>query len=323
MRWRDPFLAGLVCLAAASASPAAARVMFSGEVRAVEAQPILTPPSLSSPVVLRYFVPEGTRVRKGDVLVRIDPGPSAEKAESLARDIEQAAARAGKEIAELAVKANEAERALVDAEAAFEKARIDAEVPRAHRSALDYDRFQGELQRTTREKALKQRESEAARAAVRRREEEARLERVKLGIERDYHERQVGLAELRAEQPGVVVHGFDSRHGTRYEEGASTMPGQKIGEVVAHGPMAVRAWILEADRAALAEDAAVRLYFDALPGKSVEAHVRRIAGAPDSKAEWGNGSYYTVDIDLPAGLDLPLLPGMSVRVEPSEAGAAL
>src|SRR3546814_11432643 len=67
---------------------------------------------------------------------------------------------------------------------------------------------------------------------------------------------------------------------------------------------------------------AVRLSFDALPGRSVDGHISAIAGAPEPRAEWGSGSYFVVDIELPPKTRLPLLPGMSVRVvAPSPAVA--
>ena len=53
---------------------------MTGEVRAENAEGIYVPPSDSSPVVLRYYVPEGTRVQPGDVLVEIDQAPVSEPA---------------------------------------------------------------------------------------------------------------------------------------------------------------------------------------------------------------------------------------------------
>ena len=221
-------------------------------VKSLDAQPIYTPPSNSWPVVLRYYVPEGSVVAAGDPLVRIDPGQSLTQVRLLLAQIEQAGARAEKETAELQVKAIDAEVALVDAHTALEKARIDAAVPREHVSALDHDRYQGEFERATREHALKQRELEAARAAVARRRSDARLEIDKLEADLRYHEAQVANAEVRAERAGVVVHGFDNRRGGRIDEGASAGPGTQIGEVVGDGPMGVLAWALEPDRAQLA-----------------------------------------------------------------------
>ena len=50
--------------------------------------------------------------------------------------------------------------------------------------------------------------------------------------------------------------------------------------------------------------------------------IERISGAPEPKAEWGDGRYFEVDIVLDdAALSQRLLAGMSVRVEPSAPAA--
>ena len=55
--------AACVACAVALAWPALAgnATVITGEVQAVDAQPIYTPESNSSPVVIRYFIPEGTQ----------------------------------------------------------------------------------------------------------------------------------------------------------------------------------------------------------------------------------------------------------------------
>jgi multidrug resistance efflux pump len=296
------------------AGDAEARVLISGEVRAENAEAIITPPSESSPVALRFFVPEGTAVKPGDVLVRIDPGASLTQIRQLDAQIEQALAKAAKELAELQVKAIDAEKALVDARAARDKARVDAAIPRAHLSGLDFDRYKGELDRADREHALKQAEFAAAGEAVTRRRSDGELEVQKLQAERIYHEASVANSEQRATMAGIVLHGFDNLRGGRFDEGSSAYPGNKVGEVVGEGRMAVRAYVLEPDRGAFAEQQVVSLTFDALPGTRAQGRIARISGAPEPKAEWGDGRYFTVDIDLLPGADIALRPGMSVRI---------
>ena len=51
--------AEVLLLLLALAAPAGARVLVTGEVRADNAENIITPPADSSPLVLRYYVPEG------------------------------------------------------------------------------------------------------------------------------------------------------------------------------------------------------------------------------------------------------------------------
>lgn len=313
-----PSLHGMAILfGAALAAQAGERppLWFTGEVRAASAEAILVPPSNSSPVVLRYFVPEGQMVEPGDVLVRIDPGQSAVQVRQLESQLTLLRATAGKDIAALEVLAADAEKALIDAEAALAKARIDADIPRAHIAGLDFDRYQGELERAEREHRLKQVELAAAREAVGRKRADAELEAGKLEAELLYHQAQVANAEQRAESRGRVVHGFDSWRGNRFEEGASANPGNRIGDVVGEGAMEIRAWVLEPDRRGLGEGQPVKLRFDALPGRTATGRIERISGAPESRAQWGDGRYFSVDIALAGEAELPLLPGMSVLVE--------
>ncbi len=317
-------LAAALALAAACLAPSAlARTLvLTGEVRAVDAQQIITPHSNSSPVVIRFFVPEGEPVKAGDVVLRIDPGQSASQIPELEAQIEQTHARVAKEIAELEVKAVDAELALVDAEAELAIARLDASIPADLISGLDYDRHQGELDRTVREAALKQRELASAREAVQRRRADGALEVEKLTVQRDYHAALVETAEVRADRDGIVVHGFNNNWlGGRIDEGSSTMPGSTAGEVVSGGDMRVQAWVLESDRAALRAGQAVRLAFDALPGRGVDGTISGVSGAPERRPEWGEGRWFSVDVEFDAD-GLRLLPGMSVRVVAGPAASA-
>lgn len=304
-----------LALGALSCLPGSAgAVVLTGEVRTTGAQQIITPQSNSSPVVIRYFVPEGEAVKAGDVVLRLDPGQSASQIPELEAQIEQARAKAAKEVAELEVKAVDAELALVDAEAELATARLDASIPPDMIPALDHDRYQGELDRTSREAVLKRRELESAREAVRRKQADSGLQVEKLIVQRDYHAALVANAEVRADRDGIVVHGFNSNWiGGRIDEGSSTMPGSRAGEVIGGGGgMQVQAWVLESDRHALDAGDPVQLAFDALPGRSVAGTVSAIAGAPERRPEWGEGRWFSVDIDFEPG-GLPLLPGMSVR----------
>lgn len=306
-------LGALLCCAQGLAG--AETVWFTGELQALQSESIIVPPSNSSPVVLRYMAAEGSLVEPGEVLVRIDPGNSATQVRQLESQLLILEATAARDIAALEVAAADAEKALIDARAALAKARIDAGVPRQHLSALDYDRFQGELQRAEREYALKQEESVAANAAIARKRNDATLEADKLRADLVWHRSQVENAEQRAETRGRVVYGFDSWRGNRYEEGASAYPGNKVGEVVGEGGFDVRAHVLETERAGLALEQPVKLHLDAFPGRRLSGRIVRISGAPEARAQWGDGRYFSVDIELTEAAPDGALPGMSLRVE--------
>lgn len=316
-------------LALLAALPLAAQaVVLTGEVRSQGAQDILTPPSMSSPVVLRYYREDGAQVKRGDPVLRIDAGSAAQQLQSLRDQIELARIRANKDIADLELARIDAELALVDARAAEAAAALDAALPKELISGLRYDNYQGERERTRRERTLAQTRLTEATGAVARRRQDSALEVRKLELQLGFFEAQVNAATVTAERDGTVVHGFQNgmfgNTGGRYEEGSTAFPGTEVGQVVAAGGRSgIRAWALEIDRATLKVGQAVTLRFDALPGVIGTGRIGAISGAADAKPEWGNGRYYTIDIDLPERHDLTrLLPGMSVRVDTDATGTA-
>lgn len=302
------------------AMPAAAAVL-TGKVVTDDAQAILTPPSMSSPVVLQYYVAEGTKVEKGDVLLRIDAGQAASRLRDLRNKIDQARARADKQLAELKLKQVDAEMALVDAKAARDTAAVDAGIPKELLSALDYDRYQGVHERAQRDVLLKKEQLAAARAAVARSIKDGKLEVEKLELELLFAETQVEESVVTATRSGIVVHAFNSRGmfggGGRYDQGSTSFPGNEVGQVVGSGGHSVEAWALASDRRDLKVGQEIALRFDALPGVVGGGTIRAISGSPEVRSMWGDGRYYRVEIELDEATNaLSLMPGMSVLVAP-------
>ncbi|WP_395407573.1 HlyD family secretion protein [Pseudoduganella sp. UC29_106] len=307
---------------AASAETTVPRpVLLTGEVEALDTQTIFVPPSNSSPVVLRNFPADGSLVKAGDVVLRIEVAGAA-NVDRLKAELERTRARAESETASLEVAAVEAEKALITAKAALDKAKVDAALPRQQVSPLNFDRYQAELDRATRDFAIKQDSLQNAREAVVRRKEDGELEVKKQQINTAFQSAQLAQAEVRATRDGVVVHGYSPFNGERLEEGATAWPGNVAGSVLGGGQMGVTAWVLEADRPYLNEQQTVRLGFDALPGVALNGKVATITNAPEARPRWGLGRYFRVRIDLPEHHSLPLVAGMSVLIEPLPPGAA-
>ncbi len=309
------FLLGLILVYFSCVEAAPKKIILSGEVRAREAQVLLTPPSQSSPVVLRFYVPDGAKVKKGDVVVRIDPGQALSKLKSLETQVEQLVAKVAKEIAQLEVAALDAERVLLDADALVDKSKVDALIPKKNLAALDYDKYQGVLKRAELDLIQKQRELNIARAAVTRRRDDAKLETSRLIAEREFNAAQVQTAELRAKRDGTVVHAFDNWRGLRFDEGSSAWPGNRIGDLSDTGEVEVIAYALEPERAFLKLNQLTEVRFDAFAGQFFKAKIIEISGAPEPRVEWGYGRYFRVRLETLAPLPKTLLPGMSARVD--------
>lgn len=302
-------------LAAAAVKREARPVLLTGEVEALDSQPIYVPPSNSSPIVLRNFAAEGSQVKAGDLVLRIET-TGAVNIDNLKTDLERARARAEKEAASLEVAAIEAEKALVSAKAALEKAKVDAKLPKEQVGGLKFDRYQSELDRASRDLVIKQESLQNAVQAVARRKEDGELEVKKAQINLAYQIAQQAQAEVRAERDGVVVHGYSPWRGERLDEGSTAWPGNAAGAVLGDGKMGVTAWVLEADRSYLRDGQQVSLRFDALPAVALTGKIASITSAPEARSQWGLGRYFRVKIELPENHGLPLVAGMSALVEP-------
>lgn len=302
-------------------APAARPVLLTGEVEALDTQTIVVPPSNSSPLVLRNFVAEGTPVKAGDLVLRIETGGAA-NIDRLKTELDRAIARVERETATLEAGAIDTEKALISAEAALAKAKVDAALPKLQIAALNYDRNQAELDRATRDLAVKLEARDNYRQSVVRRREDGELEVKKMQINLAFQTVQLKQSEVRAARDGVVVHGYSPWKGERFEEGSSAWPGNAAGVVQGNGRMAVTAWVLEADRPYLTEGQELGLRFDALPGAALTGKIQSITSAPEARASWGNGRYFRVRIALPEGHGLPLVAGMSVFAEPHATASA-
>jgi multidrug resistance efflux pump len=304
--------------APAARTPATSAVrplLLTGVVEPVDSQAILVPPSNSSPVVLRSFVDEGAMVKTGDIVLSIDPSDQ-ESIEQLTIQGEQAKARAEKEIADLEVRAIEAERTLVNARASLAKAKVDAALPKGPVSLLNYDRYQGERERAERDLEVRQKARANAAEEVARRRTDSELELKKLQVKIAFTAAQQELSKVRATRDGVVVHAYSEWRGERFDEGSSAYPGNTVGNVMGTGAKRVRAWALEADRNFLKDGQVMQLSFDALPGASVQGTITSMSSAPEARSSWGKSRYFRVDIELPPNQALPLVAGMSVMIEP-------
>ncbi|HET7664334.1 MAG TPA: HlyD family efflux transporter periplasmic adaptor subunit [Rhodanobacteraceae bacterium] len=311
--------------ALACASLPAAATVLTGTVRSEGAQSILAPPSMTAPVTLRFYVPDGTHVKQGQPVLRIDASNASGQLQTLRDKITLTRATNAKELAALELKQIDARLALVNAKAALAKAEVDAAVPKNLITALDYDKYQGAFESARRDAALKRKDLAAAEAAVKRQRDDGALQIKKLKLELAFFQGEVDVATVYAEHDGVVVHGFQSNtmvingneSGGRYREGSMTLPGTEVGQVVgADRRFSVLAWALQPDRGGLKVGQAVRVHFDALPKADIGGHIQAISDATQEKTEWGDGHYYRIDIALDkAAARLGLLPGMSARIE--------
>ncbi len=310
-------LSGACALAQAPKSPAPAyqrTVLFNGEVQTSDSFPITVPSTNMNPATMRFFLPEGSVVKKGDVVLRVESQADSD-VERVELELVQTRERGVREAADLEVKKIEAERALLTAKAALAKAKIDAALPKSQISALDFDKYQAERDRATRDLDVKQQGFENAQAAIQRKLEDNALAVKRLQIQIAFAKQQMDQAEVKAGRDGILIHGYDSFTGKRLDEGGHAMTGSSAGHIMGDGKLQVVAWVLEVDRPFLKLDQTVSVRFDAILEARLQGKIKRISGAPEPRAIWGSGKYFKVEIELPEAKNLTLMQGMSAQIE--------
>jgi multidrug resistance efflux pump len=245
----------------------------------------------------------------------MDSANLASEIEQLELQMRSAEQRAQKELAELEVARVEAERAQVEAEAKQAKAAIDAGVPAAHLAAIQYERFQLDLERAIKELAEARAKRETAQAAIGKRNAEFELERQTLELDLGRKREQLTSASLRAERSGAVLYATDRQTGNKLGVGANVQFSTLIAEVTEAADLVVVAWLNEVDGLRLPSDAAARLTLDAQPDQPFEGRLRSRSGGAEAREAWGDSRYFELEFAIDPPADLSLTPGMSVLVE--------
>ena len=135
------------------ATAAPADPLLTGVVEDVNAQTIEMPSLPGSwQRQVEWMAPEGSLVKAGDVVVRIEPGDLIAQEEQARTDLEKARLSAERRIGEVTLGLLEARRGLAQAESDVRLAKLDAVIPASTIPRLDYERYQLTLE--TAEKAL-------------------------------------------------------------------------------------------------------------------------------------------------------------------------
>ena len=127
----------------AAALPAHAATLLTGVVEDVNAQTIEMPSLPGSwQRQVEWMAPEGSLVKAGDVVVRIEPGDLIAQEEQARTDLEKARLSAERRIGEVTLSLLEARRGLAQAESDVRLAKLDAVIPASTIPRLDYERYQ-------------------------------------------------------------------------------------------------------------------------------------------------------------------------------------
>ncbi|HEX4822881.1 MAG TPA: efflux RND transporter periplasmic adaptor subunit [Candidatus Polarisedimenticolaceae bacterium] len=293
-------------------APFERRVVAEGNLEAAQATPVTAPMEAQGQLKVAWLVPDGSRVKRDDVLVRFDP---TEMERSL-RDGESDQASADSRIS--GTKA--------DTGGTIKNLERDADLARKELEAADHYKVDDpdvfsrqEIIRSEIDRTLAQQRIETSDDVRTIRQGVAQVDLALLDIER----RKAGLAidrakkgldalEIKAPHDGILVYKRNWR-GEVAKVGDTLWPGQPVAEIPELTTLQAQVYVLEADAGGLSPGLPATVVVEAHPEKEFAASIKKVDTLAKRRTGWIPVQYFGTTLSL-ASTDPSLMkPGQRVR----------
>ncbi|MFC3194996.1 HlyD family secretion protein [Marinicella sediminis] len=292
--------------------------MFTGMVESSQTQVVSMPQVRSWQGKISEMVDEGTFVKPGDFLVRIDGSELDSTIEGKIEQLDVFKASSERDIIQLQIDLNNANLNFEKAKVTRKVAQLKADVPVNFIGELEFKERQLALQKAI--KALDEANNDLG--AIKKKMVDKRSE-IKLGLEQKekdlaHWQNRLNSLTINATQEGYVVFAAHPQTGSKYQTGDQVSTGMEILKVSKKQNMKVTAWVNAIDIPELTVGKSVDVAFDALPEVRVAGRIKTVSSGGRDKKDWGSGLYYEIEIALENADQVPLLPGMSALVSMQE-----
>lgn len=251
------------------------RVVAEGYLKAKRSTPLTVPVEAQEGVKIAWLVPDGSRVRAGDTVVRFDPTAFEERLAAGVADRRVADAKIGKAEAQRDVTVSN-----LDRDAALAESELNTASRFQSKDKEIFSRF--EIISSEIDTDLARKRKEHAESVRSTKQSVAAAELALLGIERRKAEQEVSRAEqglraleVTATHDGLVVFQRDWR-GEVPRVGDQEWPGAKLAEIPDLSVMEAEIWVLEADAGGLAVGRRATVRVEARPAVEFSAEVTRV-----------------------------------------------
>jgi RND family efflux transporter MFP subunit len=288
------------------------RVYAEGHLRAVDATPVAAPMDVQGPFKIAWLAPDGSRVRKGDVVVRFDPTELKKNLEDGKADEATAEMRTEKRRIERDSTLNnlsrDADMARLELKYAQEFQSKDPEI--FSRTDIIESEIDQELATHREASAAGTREIQEDLATadldlleIEQRKAQMRIQEARQGLQ---------ALEITAPHDGIFVYERDWR-GETVQVGQSLWNKQAIAEIPNLETMEAEVYVLEADAGGLTEGGVAEVILEARPDEPFQATVKKVDALAKRKIRWVPVQYFGVTLDLERTDPAVMKPGQRIR----------
>jgi multidrug resistance efflux pump len=286
-------------------------VEAEGVLAAIQATPVVAPPSGGRSQTVVWLAEDGGRVRAGDVVVRFDPTGARRELEDGRSDA--AAARHKLERARVEGEAKTRGLALDRDVAAQESAGADELAARDPTIFSRHEILASELDRGLAEtrKIVAERKLAASASLVGAQQGLAQVESGKAANAISRAEQGLRALEVRAPHDGLLLLTRDWRNET-VRVGETVWPGEKLAEIPDLRALQARVYVLEADAGGLEAGRPAQVRVEGAGGAPLAARVARVDALAKPRERGSPVRYFETVLAL-EGQGRGLKPGQRVR----------
>jgi multidrug efflux pump subunit AcrA (membrane-fusion protein) len=288
------------------------RIPATGELAAAQATPVAVPATLRGMQRISWLAPEGSEVRAGDPVARLDAKEIDDRLERSHESLDTL----DKELAAKRATLDD-ERLQLDTEMALlveERAKAERFAPR---DAMLFSRH--EILDAEMDLELIATKIEHTRTKLERLERRAAAEMEILRLRRQTEETRIAQLEearsslaIAAPHDGIFLYGR-TWQGEKMRVGMSIWAGQPLGELPDTSKMQAKLWILEAEASGLAEGLPGAVEIDAYPGREWTGKITTVQPVANPIVPESPVKYFEVVMALDETDQATMKPGSRVR----------
>lgn len=290
-------------------------IYITGEIESKTTQHILMPLVPSFNGKISEMAAEGTQVKTGDFLLRIDGSTVDSQIESQIEQLLVFKATAKQNTIDLKIQLNQAQISYERADTSNKIAEMKAQVPLEYIGELAYK--QNQLQFKNTEKSYKKSVNDLQEVKTKLKENHKEM---LLGITQkqeklDYLQNTLKLFTIYAQQDGYIIYSTKAWTGEKIQVGDQMNSGHLVMSVSQNKDLQIVAWINAIDTPKLSANQKVNIQFDAFLNRTYKGEIVAIASGGEDKQIWGDALYYKANIDILEHTPANLLLGMSALIE--------
>ena len=292
----------------------ASNVVLTGELRAARGEELAVPRLPQWQTTIKWIAPEGAEMKQGDRVIELDNSAFSANLDAKRQAVEQAQQQLQQKDAEWAADTLEKQLDVERKRSEYDKAKIDASMPKEIISARDYNDRQIKFKRAEVERAKAIDVLKSQTMSVKSDRDNLLLSLQKAQRELTTAEQAISELILRAPTNGIVVIRDHPWEGRKLQEGDGVFVGWTLAQFPEMQSLRVEADLADVDDGRIGAGMPATIVIDAYPGMSFPGRVTSISAVAQEASRTSLKRAFRVLVALDK-LDLSRMrPGLSSRV---------